>query len=245
MKETIYHHILFAIRSVPAFGLVGSLKLLLAFWTNLTVKIQQKGYLRGFYMRGGTSDPILVYNIFTRKEYPLIDDPSVRLIIDAGANAGYATIYFAHNYPKAKIIALEPEHSNYLQLKRNTEGYANVEVLEKGLWFRPARLKVSNPSSEKWGFIFEEVEGDGVPCSTMPILFEQYHSSGGILVKMDIEGAESQIFEKDPSWIGLTDYIFIEIHNGWKSIFDALSKTDYEAWISSENVIIKLFKNKR
>ena len=34
-------------------------------------------------------------------------------ILDAGANAGFATVVLAHLFPAAKIIALEPDPANF------------------------------------------------------------------------------------------------------------------------------------
>ena len=232
------------LRSIPALGVLGSIKLLLAFTTRLSFNIRPKGYKHSVLVRGMTSDPRLVFTIFARNGYPIIADPDIRLIIDAGANAGYASVYFAHNYPNAKIIAVEPEHSNFAMLKRNTQVYPNVTALESGLWWRNANVEVVDSSSEKWCFQFTETCSGGIPCTTMEGLIRKHYESGKVFAKIDIEGAECDIFERDPSWLDLVDYISVEIHYRWKSVFDALSKKNYEARISGEDMFIELEKSK-
>jgi tRNA1(Val) A37 N6-methylase TrmN6 len=44
-------------------------------------------------------------------------------IVDAGANIGMASIFFAQKYPDAKIIAVEAEASNFAMLARNVQPY--------------------------------------------------------------------------------------------------------------------------
>ena len=59
------------------------------------------------------------------KEYDFaVDRPSV--IIDAGANIGLASIWFASKFPEARILAIEPEKSNYELLVRNVEPLHHV-----------------------------------------------------------------------------------------------------------------------
>jgi hypothetical protein len=44
------------------------------------------------------------------------------LIIDAGANIGAVTVYFALKMPSARIVAIEPAADNFAVLERNTAG---------------------------------------------------------------------------------------------------------------------------
>lgn len=60
---------------------------------------------------------------------------------------------------------------------------------------------------------------------------------------MDIEGAEKEIFSRDPAWLKPVSVIQLEIHQCWKQVFEALSNLDYKASISGENIIIELTPN--
>jgi FkbM family methyltransferase len=40
------------------------------------------------------------------------------MILDAGANCGFASIQIALLFPKAKVVALEPSPDNFKALKR-------------------------------------------------------------------------------------------------------------------------------
>src|SRR6476469_2925625 len=60
--------------------------------------------------RGGSSDGQVFHQIFVEREYRCIDHlTDVRTIIDAGANVGYSSAYFLTRWPRAKVIALEPD----------------------------------------------------------------------------------------------------------------------------------------
>src|ERR1700674_2609294 len=74
-------------------------------------------------LRANTSDIQTFEQIFISQTYELGIDIEPQLIVDGGANVGYASIYFANRYPAAQIIALEPEESNFELLKENTTPY--------------------------------------------------------------------------------------------------------------------------
>lgn len=70
---------------------------------------------------GGLTYPVL----------PFIGD--VQVVVDAGANCGSATVYFAQHYPDATVHALEPASEPLLHLRRNVRGLPNVVVHPIGL----------------------------------------------------------------------------------------------------------------
>src|SRR5262249_45258471 len=60
-------------------------------------------------LRGATTDVSCFEKVFIWSEYSLPFDHSPPLVIvDAGANVGMATLYFANRYPTARILAMNP-----------------------------------------------------------------------------------------------------------------------------------------
>jgi FkbM family methyltransferase len=62
----------------------------------------------------------------TYPEVPFVGE--VRTIVDAGANIGAATIFFAHHHPDARVHAVEPGAEARAFLERNVAGLPNVTV---------------------------------------------------------------------------------------------------------------------
>jgi len=54
----------------------------------------------------------------------IVADGRQPLIIDCGANIGCASVWFATQYPKARILAVEPDPDNFRMLVRNSKPYA-------------------------------------------------------------------------------------------------------------------------
>ncbi|MEK6809367.1 MAG: FkbM family methyltransferase, partial [Nanoarchaeota archaeon] len=85
------------------------------------LQVRIKNVMHPLFLRPGTSDVPLLYHIFVEEEYNIKPKTKPSFIIDAGANVGFTAIYFANRFPKARIIAIEPEESNFKLLKKNTE----------------------------------------------------------------------------------------------------------------------------
>jgi FkbM family methyltransferase len=188
------------------------------------------------HLRVRTSDVSLYKSILLGAEY----DPPVRLspetIVDAGANCGMATLFFANKYPKARIIAVEPEPSNYSALLENTYGYPNVVPVKAALWKDDCELKIGTGSHfDKWAFQVSD-KGTAVNGVTLPSLMRAAGIQSIDLLKIDIEGAEAELFE-NPDWLGSVKAMAVEFHEGLrpgcKAKADAVCG-DFKSWQRGE-----------
>ena len=171
-------------------------------------------------IRVRTSDPSTYEGILLRGEY-VFDLPfSPKIIVDAGANIGMASIYFAHTYPEAKIIAIEPEASNYAVLARNVLPYPAIVPVHAALWNRDGEINVGQPNpatgaSGKWAFVTHEGSGPKVRAITMQTLMGEMCIPVIDLAKIDIEGAEQEVFE-DTRWLTGVGCLMIELHDRFR-----------------------------
>lgn len=168
------------------------------------------------YLRIDTSD-FCAYRdvlIFGTKSYdPGIPDFSPNTIVDAGAHIGMASIWFALQYPAARIIAIEPEPSNFAALIRNTAPYRTVTPIHAALWREDGEVTLGASNAHPKG-AFQVLENGGQ--SVRAITIETAMREAGIdsidLLKADIEGTEIEVFESCP-WIEDVQVIAIELHD--------------------------------
>jgi FkbM family methyltransferase len=138
------------------------------------------------------------------------------LIIDAGANIGASAVYFMIAYPNALVVALEPEVGNFELLLKNTAGL-KVEALNAAVSSTKGRARVFDPGEGAWGYrtkLISDEDSDGVPRVTVNDIYNS-HSSGlfPFIVKIDIEGAEFDLFSGSTEWVERTPLIIIELHD--------------------------------
>jgi FkbM family methyltransferase len=177
-----------------------------------------KGSRRPVYVRVGTSDAWLYREILIRGQYAL-DLPFLpKTIVDAGANIGLASIYLAHKYPQARVIAVEAEMSNFELLSKNVAPYPNIVPIHAALWNRDGFISIAKPDrreSCKWGFVAQEGPGVKVRAVTMPTLMREHGLEWIDFLKVDIEGSEKELFE-DHSWAEDVRCLAIELHDHFK-----------------------------
>lgn len=102
------------------------------------------GHSHKVLIRLGTTDVAAFEHVFVDEEYGfnLATPPAV--IIDAGANAGMSAVYFALRYPGARIIAIEPEPTNYEILRKNVALFPQIIPLNAALWNRDATVQIQD-----------------------------------------------------------------------------------------------------
>ena len=200
-----------------------------------------------FFLRKGSTDFNLFYDIFIRMDYDInTHGKPIHTIIDLGANIGLASIYFKNKYPGSKIIAVEPERKNYEMLIKNLSGYENIVCLNNAIWNETRDVFIENNNKGNWDFMVSNSKDKSrqiVKSITLDAIIDQYKIEKISLLKIDIEGSERELFQNNfEKWIPKTEIIVIELHDGMragasKSFFGAISNYDFSLAFRGENII--------
>ncbi len=197
-------------------------------------------------IRENTSDIKVFRSIFILKEFDLPIDIKPKLIVDAGAYTGLSALFFSRKYPNAKIIAVEPEDSNFEILKQNTSQFKNVELVKSGLWSKNAYLKVIDNNLGKWAFSLKEVDSTSnydLQATTVDDILKNSPFDRIDILKIDIEGAEKEIFKDNyNSWLEKVNIIFIELHDRYlegcsEAVYNAIDLNLWNEYKKGEKVI--------
>lgn len=175
------------------------------------------GIRNPMYIRIRTTDVSVYHEVFLCGQYALDLPFSPKTIVDAGANIGMASLYFANKYPDARIIAIEAETSNFAMLALNVGPYPNIHPIHAALWNRDGEVGVNTPGSfenplSKVGFIVREDRGVPVRAMTVRTLMREMGLQSIDILKVDIEGAEKEVFEAC-DWIDTINCLMIELHD--------------------------------
>src|SRR6476620_11843470 len=90
-----------------------------------TYRIYVAGQAQDIFMRSFAGDIDIFAEIFDREIYAnaRIHPGEVNNIIDLGANIGLASLYFLNKCPHARVVAVEPDPSNFELLSRNLQPF--------------------------------------------------------------------------------------------------------------------------
>lgn len=162
------------------------------------IKVVPPGMEHAVFLRLRTSDILVYHFVLLSKEYRVdVSKFSPHTIIDAGANIGLASVYFAKRYPDAQVIAVEPEVTNYRAMLKNIAPYSNITPIQAALWKTDGTVNIGLPDSdtrEKWAFSVTGSNGT-TRAMTLTTLLSTFGIQTLDLLKVDIEGAEKEVFE--------------------------------------------------
>ena len=172
------------------------------------------------HVRAGGSDAYVVVEIFANGEYDKVVSilpKDLKYIVDLGANAGFSLMYWRHHYPHARIVAVEPDPGNVEMCKLNTAGDPpdKVSVYQAAVVGKARELYLDR-SGAAWAFhITDTKTASTIPIRTLTLteLLAETNAPHDIdLLKMDIEGAEVEVFAGCADWIHRVRYMVIETH---------------------------------
>ncbi len=199
------------------------------------------------FIRPGTADQDVFHEILLAHEYDLdFGDPKV--IIDAGAHIGIAAAYFASRYPRALVVALEPERCNFEMLLLNTRKYPNIKPIQAGLWSHHTVLRTRNDNVATWSFrVEEDPTGTGFPAIGIVDLMREHRLEQIDVLKMDIEGSEIEVLGSSATWLSAVSNMIIEIHDRFRpgcstALASALDGYTYDKSVAGEKIAITHLK---
>ena len=202
-----------------------------------------------FAYRPIEEDVGIIKSIFGFQEYqlPPIKDFQPKLILDCGSNIGCAAVYFAIKYPYAQIYSVEPEKDNFKLLLFNTILYDNIYPIKSALWNKETFIRVEDRGFGKWGFMTFETNADDPDAFKTTTVARLLADSGFDeidLIKIDIEGAEKEVFSAPDvdDWLPKVKVLVIELHDRMKQgcsyeFFKAISKYKWFFAFRGENLI--------
>jgi FkbM family methyltransferase len=184
--------------------------------SNLCVLTSKKLQFR-VLARSGTSDFAVFDQIFVENEYSQLDRlKNVRFVIDCGANVGYSSTYFLSTHPQSFVIAVEPDGDNFDILTRNLRPYGKrSRAVQAAVWpdHEWLRFKDRGQRGNEWSYSVEQADQEsGVKSVTIPDLIEMSGFNRISILKIDIEGAELNLFKSNIEWLELVDNLVIELH---------------------------------
>ena len=218
---------------------------------NNLIQIKLYELAHPLHMRNNTTDVPMFYCIYSNREMDVSFNFKPDVIVDCGAHIGLSAVLFANRYPSARIFAIEPEASNFEMLLKNTKPYANITCINKGIWNENISLKIKDEGFGNWGYMTETAsENDTKSIESISIaeLIENYNLSKVDICKINIEGAEKELFEKNyDNWLSKTNSIIIELHDHMKpgctkSFLSALNNYEFDLSPLGSYLVLKGIK---
>jgi FkbM family methyltransferase len=190
--------------------------------TRITLAVPNSDY--EVALRLNSSDLPTFYQIFGMYEY---DSPSLPqsagTIVDLGANVGLAAVFFGLKYPQAQILAVEPEGNNFSLMASNTAALgARIRRQQAAVWTHDGQINLQTDAEDgsslgAWGVRTSDTLDNAsavTKCFRLGTLLDQAGFRTVDILKVDIEGAELQVFsEGAESWLPRVGMIIIETHD--------------------------------
>lgn len=188
------------------------------------------GRSRVFLHRDNPADKGVIHQIFRSQDYSIQRLARGReihnryksivlsgrrpLIVDAGANIGASAVWFQSQFPESLVVAIEPDDENVSIAERNCYGLS-VEFMRGAIGSEDGKVSITNPEDEPWAFRTEASDSGTVKRFSMTNLLMNKQKEGlvPLIIKIDIEGGEEDLFSKEVDWLSDVPLVIIELHD--------------------------------
>lgn len=166
------------------------------------------------------------------------------LIIDCGANIGLSARYFSDNLPSAHLVCVEPSENNILMARLNNIS-RSIDYLTAAIGSVDSKCDLVDPVLGHNSYRIFIAQHGSIPVLSVGEILHRYPSCdySPLIIKIDIEGSEVDLFSQNYDWIDLFPVVIIELHD-WlfpgsrvsKNFLQAVSKLDRDFIVWGENV---------
>ena len=169
------------------------------------------------------------------------------LIIDCGANIGASTLYFGMSFQDAVIVAVEPEHDNFALLRQNTAAMASVEPINKAIASSSGTVRLYDPGWGAWGYRTGDQDAEfgsigEVDAISVADIVSAHPDTEPFLLKVDIEGAEADLFSAPSDAFYRFPLVIVELHD-WMLPGRHTSRSFLSWHLGQERDLVQLGEN--
>jgi FkbM family methyltransferase len=170
------------------------------------------------------SDAFVHGEVFEHQYYNLPLSHSPESILDLGANAGFASIYFSRVYPHAAIACVEPIAANLDILRQNLKlNEISATVFPAAVAASDGFVQMELHTKDYGHRIVQGTEASGkkrleVRAISVPTVLGKLGWGRIGLLKVDIEGYEATLFSGACDWLNKVDSMCIECHEGFADV---------------------------
>jgi len=194
------------------------------------------------WLRPIHGDLFIFFEVLSGRCYLLPDKllmpEAVRCIVDCGANIGITSLFFASRYRNATIYSVEPHPANFALLQQNVKGQPRIVPINAAIVGLPCPSVHFSTERPAWG---NRIETSGVglevPAITISQLCEMHTVDRLDLLKIDIEGAEREVFNH-ADFLSRVALGVIELHGDY-------SFANFAGDVSSWGGVASLFDQER
>ena len=198
-----------------------------------------------FHYRGRADFGVL--NFFTVDQGYFETVPGLRIetIVDAGGNIGCFSALARAHYPKARIVGLEIEESNYEIFDANLRQLGNAVPLRRALWKTSGLVTfVAGETSQAHSVatLSNDPAGNTIEALSLADLMAQHEFDRIDILKMDIEGAEGTVMASLPDAVlGKVNAIIFECNDSEQAgasieVVSRLVGSDFDGFAFGENL---------
>ncbi|HUO07715.1 MAG TPA: FkbM family methyltransferase [Phycisphaerae bacterium] len=214
------------------------------------IQLQVPGLRYPVGLRPETSDSGAFAQVYLERDYQLTIVKPPRLIIDAGANIGLVSALFANQFPEAKILSVEPMAENFALLCENVGRYPNIKPLHAAVWNKSGTINLvthdqNNQFLGHWGIQVRESPVTDPNSAVRAMTISEILEFSGLpvidILKIDIEGAEVELFDRNAHlWLSKTNMLIIELHDRFKpgcsdAVYNAMKPFGFMTFKRAEN----------
>lgn len=153
--------------------------------------------------------------IFERELYCFNASRENPKIVDCGANIGLCVLYWKQLYPAAQITAFEPDPKVFETLVWNCRHWelGNVKLINKAVWSSETELPFWTEGADA-GRLLEDSELNDKSSITVETTNLRDYLQGAVdFLKLDIEGAETEVLLNCADCLHRISHLFVEYHS--------------------------------
>jgi FkbM family methyltransferase len=153
--------------------------------------------------------------IFEQEIYRFPNAKPSPIVIDGGANIGLSVIFFKQLYPDCKITAFEADPHVFQVLRSNLAefDFRDIKLINQALWHTETILEFAVEGADGGRLAHAADQEQSKKINVNTIRLKSYLEQSVDFLKLDIEGAETEVILDCSDYLHNVKYLFIEYHS--------------------------------